>query len=97
VLDQRRPAAAGRLGRGDLIGIGLGGGVWRGPGLLGRLFSQRLVNVAWIFVAPLLFGDEEALPCVRGLTVTALTDGCRMRLLHVRRRGDDVILHYRVA
>jgi diaminohydroxyphosphoribosylaminopyrimidine deaminase/5-amino-6-(5-phosphoribosylamino)uracil reductase len=68
-----------------------------GPGLLGRLFSQRLVNVAWIFVAPLLFGDDEALPCVRGLTVRALTDGCRMKLLHLRRRGDDVILSYGVT
>ncbi|MHC4420981.1 MAG: bifunctional diaminohydroxyphosphoribosylaminopyrimidine deaminase/5-amino-6-(5-phosphoribosylamino)uracil reductase RibD [Planctomycetota bacterium] len=68
-----------------------------GPGLLGRLFGQHLVNVAWIFVAPLLFGDDEALPCVRGLTVSTLTDGCRMSLLHLRRRGDDVILHYRIA
>jgi diaminohydroxyphosphoribosylaminopyrimidine deaminase/5-amino-6-(5-phosphoribosylamino)uracil reductase len=68
-----------------------------GPGLLGQLFSQRLVNVAWIFVAPLIFGDDDALPCVRGLTVKALTDGCRMKLLKVRRRGDDVILHYGVS
>jgi diaminohydroxyphosphoribosylaminopyrimidine deaminase/5-amino-6-(5-phosphoribosylamino)uracil reductase len=68
-----------------------------GPGLLGQLFSQRLVSVAWIFVAPLLFGDDDAMPCVRGLTVKALTDGCRMKLWKIRRRGDDVILHYRVT
>ncbi|MHC4652305.1 MAG: bifunctional diaminohydroxyphosphoribosylaminopyrimidine deaminase/5-amino-6-(5-phosphoribosylamino)uracil reductase RibD [Planctomycetota bacterium] len=63
-----------------------------GPGLLGRLFARRLVNVAWVFVAPLLFGDDDAMPCVRGLTVKALTDGRRMKLWKVRRRGDDVIL-----
>jgi diaminohydroxyphosphoribosylaminopyrimidine deaminase/5-amino-6-(5-phosphoribosylamino)uracil reductase len=68
-----------------------------GPGLLGRLFGAGLVNEAWIFVAPLLFGDDEAPPCVRGLTVKALTDGRRLALRRVRRRGDDVILHYRVA
>jgi diaminohydroxyphosphoribosylaminopyrimidine deaminase/5-amino-6-(5-phosphoribosylamino)uracil reductase len=68
-----------------------------GPGLLGRLFRERLVNEAWVFMAPLLFGDDDALPCVRGLTVQALTDGCSMKLLNVRRRGDDVILHYGVT
>ena len=68
-----------------------------GPGLLGQLFAQHLVNVAWIFVAPLIFGDDNAPSCVRGLTVKALTDGCRMELLKVRRRGDDVILHYGVS
>ncbi|MHC4219977.1 MAG: bifunctional diaminohydroxyphosphoribosylaminopyrimidine deaminase/5-amino-6-(5-phosphoribosylamino)uracil reductase RibD [Planctomycetota bacterium] len=68
-----------------------------GPGLLGQLFSARLVNVAWVFVAPLLFGDDTALPCVRGLTVKALTDGCDMELLGIRRRAGDVILHYRVT
>ncbi|MHC4415460.1 MAG: bifunctional diaminohydroxyphosphoribosylaminopyrimidine deaminase/5-amino-6-(5-phosphoribosylamino)uracil reductase RibD, partial [Planctomycetota bacterium] len=68
-----------------------------GPGLLGELFRQRLVNEAWVFVAPRLFGDEHALPCVRGLTVEALTDGVALSLSHVRRRGGDVILRYAVG
>ncbi len=67
-----------------------------GAGLLGRLFRDGLVNEAWVFVAPLLFGDDEALPCVRGLTVETLTDGCRLELWNVRRRGDDVVLRYGV-
>ncbi len=68
-----------------------------GAGLLGRLFRDGLVNEAWVFVAPLLFGDEQALPCVRGLTVDTLTDGCRLELWNVRRRGDDVVLRYGVS
>ncbi len=68
-----------------------------GPGLLGRLFAQRLVNEAWVFIAPLLLSDEQALPCVRGLTVERLTDGHRLDLWNVRRRGDDVVLRYGVA
>ncbi len=68
-----------------------------GAGLLGRLFRDGLVNEAWVFVAPLLFGDEQALPCVRGLTVDTLTDGCRLELWNVRRRGDDVVLRYGVT
>jgi len=67
-----------------------------GAGLLGRLFRDGLVNEALVFVAPLLFGDEQAVPCVRGLTVDTLTDGCRLALWNVRRRGDDVVLRYGV-
>ncbi len=67
-----------------------------GAGLLGRLFRQRLVNEAWVFVAPKIFGDDEALACVRGLTVETLTDATPLELWNVRRRGDDVVLNYGV-
>ncbi|UCD76635.1 MAG: bifunctional diaminohydroxyphosphoribosylaminopyrimidine deaminase/5-amino-6-(5-phosphoribosylamino)uracil reductase RibD [Phycisphaerales bacterium] len=67
-----------------------------GPGLLSRLFRQRLVNDALVFIAPLILGDDEAEPCVTGRTVEQLTDGLPMRLLNTRRRGDDLIAHYRV-
>ena len=68
-----------------------------GAGLLGRLFRDGLVNEAWVFIAPLLFGDEQAVPCVRGLRVDTLTDGSRLELWNVRRRGDDVVLRYGVS
>lgn len=67
-----------------------------GAGLVGRLFRQRLVNEAWVFVAPKIFGDDEALACVRGLTVETLTDATPLQLWNVRRRGDDVVLNYGV-
>lgn len=67
-----------------------------GAGLLGRLFRDGLVNQAWIFVAPLLLGDDQAMPCVRGLTTETLTAGTHMELWNVRRRGDDVVLRYGV-
>ena len=68
-----------------------------GAGLLGDLFRGGLVNEAWVFIAPRLLGDEEAMPCVRGLSVEALTDGVDLKLMDVRRRGDDVVLRYRVG
>lgn len=68
-----------------------------GPGLLGRLFATRLVNEAWVFVAPALFGDAESIPCVSGLTVETLTDGVTLDLWNVRRRGGDVLLRYGVG
>ena len=68
-----------------------------GPGLLGRLFAERLVNEAWVFVAPVIFGDEQTVPCVGGLTVHALTDGSDLELWNVRSRGGDLVLRYGVT
>lgn len=67
-----------------------------GAGLLGDLFRQRLVNEAWVFVAPTLWGDEQAYPCVRGLTVSDVTDGLNLDLRNARVRGGDVVLRYGV-
>ncbi|MHC4909848.1 MAG: bifunctional diaminohydroxyphosphoribosylaminopyrimidine deaminase/5-amino-6-(5-phosphoribosylamino)uracil reductase RibD [Planctomycetota bacterium] len=65
-----------------------------GAGLLGRLFAEDLVNEAWVFVAPLLLGDIDAVSCVRGLDAPALTDGTSFELLGVHRRNGDVLLRY---
>ncbi len=66
-----------------------------GPNLLGRLLQQNLINDAWVFVTPRLFGDSTARSCIEGLSVDKLTEGREMQLLSQRRRGDDCILHYR--
>ena len=68
-----------------------------GAGLLGELFQQRLVNEAWVFVAPKLWADEQAYPCLRGLSVDDVTDGIRLTLQDARVRGGDVVLRYRVS
>ncbi len=68
-----------------------------GPGLVGRLFRQRLVNEAWVFVAPMLLGDEEAMPAVRRMSPETLGAGTVLALKTMRRRGPDVVLRYRVA
>lgn len=67
-----------------------------GAGLMGRLFRQRLVNEALVFIAPLVIGDERAVPAIRGSSVAHLTDGVAMRLVGVYRRGEDVMVRYRV-
>ena len=68
-----------------------------GAGLLGELFRQQLVNEAWVFVAPKLWGDEQAYPCLRGLTVDGVTAGFRLIPQDVRIRSGDVVLRYRVS
>lgn len=67
-----------------------------GPGLISRLFQQRLVNEAWVFIAPLLLGDEQAKTLLTGMAATTLTDSMAMELRSVRQRSGDVILRYRV-
>ncbi len=66
-----------------------------GGGLVGRLIRERLLDEAWIFVAPILVADDVARRCARGLMPEVLAAIPRGRLLSVRRRGSDALLHYR--
>lgn len=68
-----------------------------GGGLLGRLLAERLVDEAWVFVAPIVVGERDAIRAVRGLAPESVAACVRARLLSVRRRGDDTLLHYRFA
>ncbi|MBT8486747.1 MAG: RibD family protein, partial [Phycisphaerales bacterium] len=68
-----------------------------GAGLVGRLFDADLVNAAWVFVAPRLFADDDAVPCARGRRVVKLAEGIPLRLNGHHVRGGDVLLRYSVA
>ncbi|MFM1867912.1 MAG: Riboflavin biosynthesis protein RibD [Planctomycetota bacterium] len=68
-----------------------------GGGLVGRLLREQLLDEAWVFVAPLLVADDVARRCARGLAPEVLATIPRARLLSVRRRGADALLHYRWA
>ena len=66
-----------------------------GGGLLGRMIGERLLDEAWVFVAPIIVGDDEARRCARGIDAGSMQAVCKARLLAVRRRGPDALLHYR--
>jgi len=66
-----------------------------GGGLVGRLAREQLLDEAWVFVAPLLVADDVARRSARGLAPEVLAAIPRARLLSVRRRGEDALLHYR--
>jgi diaminohydroxyphosphoribosylaminopyrimidine deaminase/5-amino-6-(5-phosphoribosylamino)uracil reductase len=65
-----------------------------GPGLMGRLLQEDLLNEIWVFVAPILLADEQGIPAARGLTVEHLDQASGLRLIETRQRGDDVVLRY---
>jgi len=66
-----------------------------GGGLLGRLLREQLVDEAWVFVGPLLVGDDHARRPARGLFSESMAAVQRARLMSVRQRGSDALLHYR--
>ncbi|MSR40793.1 MAG: bifunctional diaminohydroxyphosphoribosylaminopyrimidine deaminase/5-amino-6-(5-phosphoribosylamino)uracil reductase RibD [Phycisphaerales bacterium] len=66
-----------------------------GGGLVGKLFAEQLVDEIFTFIGPIVIGDANAISSVRGLRTDAMTDAVHARLIAVRRRGDDALLHYR--
>lgn len=68
-----------------------------GGGLLGALFRANLVNEALVFIAPMLFGDQEAIPALRGFTTEHVTDGVHLHWRETRLRGGDIVARYRVS
>ena len=68
-----------------------------GPGLLSALLQEQLINDAMVFVAPMLLGDADGLPALKGFTPETVQDAADLRLRSMHRRGDDVLLHYGVS
>ncbi|MBL9149626.1 MAG: bifunctional diaminohydroxyphosphoribosylaminopyrimidine deaminase/5-amino-6-(5-phosphoribosylamino)uracil reductase RibD [Phycisphaerae bacterium] len=68
-----------------------------GGGLLGSLVREHLVNEAFVFVAPIVLGDEDAIDPVRGLTPLSIADATRFVPSPPRQRGVDTLLQVRKA
>jgi len=66
-----------------------------GPGLMGSLCREGLIDEYWVFSAPMLLGDPEAIPAVRSGPAPRLADAQRLALVRLRRFGDDALLIYR--
>lgn len=66
-----------------------------GPGLLGSLLEENLLDEALVYVAPVLLGDEQAKSAAIGRVAASLSSGVRFDLMRHKRVGEDVELHYR--
>lgn len=66
-----------------------------GPGLMGSLIAEDLVDELRIHTAPMLFGDPEAMPAVRVGPLPRIPDARRFDLVTTRRIGPDVETVYR--
>jgi diaminohydroxyphosphoribosylaminopyrimidine deaminase/5-amino-6-(5-phosphoribosylamino)uracil reductase len=61
-----------------------------GPILLGSLLQADLVDVAVVYIAPLVLADEHARPLASGRVAETLTQGRRLELLRVKPLGPDI-------
>jgi diaminohydroxyphosphoribosylaminopyrimidine deaminase/5-amino-6-(5-phosphoribosylamino)uracil reductase len=68
-----------------------------GPGLIGAMFDLGLIDEAHVFTGALALGDPGAPGPIAGGAAERLADATRLRLLDVRRVGDDVAAVYRRA
>lgn len=66
-----------------------------GAGLCGSLLNEDLIDELYVYVAPLLLGDESAKPVAIGRVAHTLSSGRRFSLWRSRPVGDDVELIYR--
>ena len=67
-----------------------------GTGLMTRLFHQNLANEAWLFIAPIVFGDAEAPASVCGNVIEHVSNGIPIDASNIRRRHGDMIVRGRV-
>ncbi len=67
-----------------------------GAGLLSSLMNDRLIDELRVYVAPMLMGDESALPVMRGGEVGMISQLDRFHLDRIRRFGNDALLRYRL-
>lgn len=65
-----------------------------GPRLLGGLIEDDVVDVAIVYLAPMVLADGEAVPAAVGRVAPQLSDARRWTLARVKRLGDDLELTY---
>jgi riboflavin-specific deaminase-like protein len=68
-----------------------------GPGLLGSLCEEDLIDEAVVYIAPMLLGDEHARAAAAGRLAESLSQARRFTLLRTKRLGNDMELTYRRA
>ena len=56
---------------------------------------EGLIDEYWVFLAPMLLGDPEAMPAVRSGPVQRLADAQGLSLVRIPRFDDDALLIYR--
>jgi len=67
-----------------------------GTGLMTRFFHRKLVNEAWLFIAPTVFGDAQAPASVCGNVIEHVGNGIPIDTNNIRRRYGDVIVRSRM-
>jgi len=68
-----------------------------GAGLMGQMVDQNLLDQAYVFMAPKILGDANAVNSITGRVCEQMDQAIEAKLVDVRRFGDDVRLEYRLS
>jgi diaminohydroxyphosphoribosylaminopyrimidine deaminase/5-amino-6-(5-phosphoribosylamino)uracil reductase len=68
-----------------------------GPGLMGSMFEEDLIDEAVVYIAPLMLGDEQAKSVAVGRSADKLSNARRFELARVKQLGPDIEAVYRRA
>ncbi len=66
-----------------------------GPGIMGAMFEEDLIDEAVVYIAPLMLGDEQAKAVAVGRSADKLTNARRFDLTRVKNLGGDIEITYR--
>jgi diaminohydroxyphosphoribosylaminopyrimidine deaminase/5-amino-6-(5-phosphoribosylamino)uracil reductase len=66
-----------------------------GPGLMGSMFEEDLIDEAVVYIAPLMLGDEKARSVAVGRSADRLSNARRFALTRVKRVDADIEATYR--
>jgi riboflavin biosynthesis pyrimidine reductase len=67
-----------------------------GGGLLEGLFSEHLINEAWVFTAPILIGSKGARAVLPAKVSKSLKDSIRLELSQSKVLEQDVLMKFRL-
>jgi diaminohydroxyphosphoribosylaminopyrimidine deaminase/5-amino-6-(5-phosphoribosylamino)uracil reductase len=66
-----------------------------GGGILAmQLFEQSVADELWYFLAPLVLGDDQAMPAFSGKKVDSINKALPLRLIQQQTFGQDLLLKY---
>ncbi|MCW8133158.1 MAG: bifunctional diaminohydroxyphosphoribosylaminopyrimidine deaminase/5-amino-6-(5-phosphoribosylamino)uracil reductase RibD [Planctomycetota bacterium] len=68
-----------------------------GAEVLGSFLDERVVDRAYVFVAPKIVGGREGVTAVRGRGVERVSDSQELRVTGLKRLGDDVMISGRLG
>jgi diaminohydroxyphosphoribosylaminopyrimidine deaminase / 5-amino-6-(5-phosphoribosylamino)uracil reductase len=63
-----------------------------GPQVIGSALKQGLVDKMWFFIAPKVFGDQQALSVIQGLNIKKIDHALQLKDLSIRCLGEEVLI-----
>ena len=57
------------------------------------LINQNLVDEFYLFIAPIILGDERAIPSFSGNIISRIKEAARFEIIESKQIGSDILIH----